>query len=111
MTGSTPATMPMPRQPLSHATAAALEIIAVHGAREMRRNDFELYMHQRGYQTRQAQDALKAFERRGWLESCDSMLRITVDAYAVAVGGEARTAPASAKPRRTNRPLSAYLAR
>jgi hypothetical protein len=102
--------MPVPERPLSHAAATALDIIATHGAREMRRNDFELYMQQRGYQTRHALDALKVFERRGWLESCDSTLRITEEAYAVAVGGESRRAPAAARPRRLNRSLAAYLA-
>jgi hypothetical protein len=110
MTRSKPAAMPVPLRPLTHAATSALEVIATHGAREMRRNDFELYMQQRGYQTRQALDALKVFERRGWLESCDSTLRITEQAYAIAVGGEARPAPAAAKPRRPNRSLAAYLA-
>lgn len=69
------------KRPLPQAAAIALDVIADVGAREIRLNDFELRMHQRGCGSRAVSDALKAFERRGWHTVTGGMLCITEAAF------------------------------
>lgn len=57
----------MPKRSLPQAAATALDIIRATGGREIRANDFQLLMHQRGFDSRAVIDALNALERRGWL--------------------------------------------
>jgi hypothetical protein len=71
----------MTKRPLPLAAAAALDIIVSSGSREMHANDFSLHMLQRGFGSRLAVEALRAFERRGWLVRADSVIKITEEGF------------------------------
>lgn len=71
----------MPKRPLPQPAAAALEIIVEGRSRDIRAHDLELRMHQRGFNGRGMLDALRAFERRGWLLRSDSVVEISKDAF------------------------------
>jgi hypothetical protein len=100
----------MARRPLPAAAVIALEVLASHGSRVIRRNDFDLRMHQRGYDARRVAGVLKAFARRGWIESNGSLLRLTEEAFAQASAGGTQIAKARVRPGRRRRSLGAYLA-
>jgi hypothetical protein len=80
------------KRPLPHAAAVALDVIADVGARQIRLNDFELRMHQRGCDSRAVSEALRAFERRGWKEIAGGMICFSEAAYEAACNGTDKTA-------------------
>lgn len=88
------------KRPLPQAAAIALDVIADIGAREIRLNDFELRMHQRGCSSRAVSDALKAFERRGWHTVSGGMLCVTDAALEAALNGTGIHHPKPNRPRR-----------
>lgn len=59
----------------------ALEVMVESGSRFMRRNDFELRMHQRGCDSRAVAAAFRAFERRGWLEASEPVVVLRESAF------------------------------
>ena len=63
------------------AAAAALDIIILSGSREIRANDLGLRLLQSGFGARAMSDALKAFERRGWLVRWDSVIEISAEGF------------------------------
>jgi hypothetical protein len=88
------------KRPLPQSAAIALDVIADIGSREIRVNDFELRMHQRGCGSRAVSDALKAFERRGWHTVTGGMLSISEVAFDLARNGTVLHIP---KPNRVKR--------
>ena len=80
--------MPIQRKrPLPHAAAVALDVIADLGERQIRVNDFELRMHQRGCDSRAVSEALRAFERRGWKEIAGGVISFSEAALEAARNG------------------------
>ncbi len=88
------------RRALPQAATIALDVIADIGLRDIRLNDFELRMHQRGCGSRAVCDALKAFERRGWYKLSSGMLRISEDAFEAARDGTGLPTRKSSRPKR-----------
>lgn len=72
----------MRKRPLPAPAAAALDIIVSAGSRQIHANDLELRMHQQGFAARAVVEALRAFERRGWLIQSGSTIEISADASA-----------------------------
>lgn len=72
----------MPKRPLPPSAATALDIIVSSGSCAMRGNDFALQMHARGFDGRAVAQALKAFERRGWLVQAAPFVEISEEAFA-----------------------------
>jgi hypothetical protein len=67
--------------------ATALDVIALMGEHQLPFNEFELRMHQRGYDSRDTAQAVGALERRGWATRLNGTLTITSIGYAAAVKG------------------------
>lgn len=65
----------------------ALEVFVDFGSRDIPKNELELRAHQRGLNGRDVGDAIRAFQRRGWVEHNGSRLVITEAAFKVARDG------------------------
>ncbi|MBX3503357.1 MAG: hypothetical protein KF889_28265 [Alphaproteobacteria bacterium] len=92
-------TQAIPRRPLAPCTVIALEVIAAAGSRNLRRADFELWMHQRGCDAREVARALTSLARRGWASLVGSSLSVTEAGHRAAMRGSIQPA-ASARRRR-----------
>jgi hypothetical protein len=93
------------RRPLPGSAAAALEIVGSGGSREMRANDLGLRMHQRGFDGRATNEALRAFERRGWLIKTGGVIALAEEAFAASPATLKRTTSPSRKHTRLPRGL------
>jgi hypothetical protein len=88
------------KRSLPQAAAIALDVIADIGSRDIRLNDFELRMHQRGCGSRAVSDALRAFERRGWHTMAGGMLCVSEAAFDAACNGTGLQARQPNRPKR-----------
>ncbi|MBX3499935.1 MAG: hypothetical protein KF889_10860 [Alphaproteobacteria bacterium] len=83
----------MARRQLPDHAAIALEIIADFGRRDIPKNEFLLRLHQRGLNGRDAGEAIRAFQRRGWVELDGRSLVMTEAAFDAARHGVRAHAP------------------
>lgn len=66
-----------PRRPLTAQSLGALNVLATTVATEMRLNDFELLMSQRGFNAQLTHRAIVRLERVGWVSRAGGMLHIS----------------------------------
>lgn len=97
----------MPNRPLPDNALVALQVIADSGGREISMNEFTLRMHQRGLDSRDVAGAIRAFNRRGWVEQDGSSLVLTQAAFQIAKAGAPRPRPSR---RQTQRRIPSLFA-
>lgn len=87
----------MGHRPLPPSASAALDIIVATGSRQIRANDLALRMHQRGFAARAVGEALKAFDRRGWLIQSDRIIEISEEAINARPAARKKAPPSKRK--------------
>lgn len=91
--------MSVPNRPLAPCTVIALEVIAAADVRRLHMADFELWMSQRGCDSREVMRALNALARRGWATVVGSSLNVSEAGFGAATQGVA-IGPPQRRPRR-----------
>jgi hypothetical protein len=81
------------RRALLPCAFTALDILSRPDAERLARNDFDLRMHQRGFNSRDAVSAIRALERRQWIDTSGGVLSLTACGQHAARNGGLRRPP------------------